>query len=54
MNGEIRVIGSRYSFVRRVSKMGKVFVITVPKSIGSRVHGKTVQVTIEVLEEVGG
>jgi len=49
------VLGKRFCFVKRVAKMGKVYVITVPKEVGEMLHGKLVQVTLdEIIEEVNG
>ncbi len=48
----IRVLkAERYSFVRRVSKMGSTYLITLPRIIGKKLYRSNVQVTIEVLEE---
>ncbi len=48
---QVRQLGKRYSFVKKVAKMGKVYMITVPKDIGEILHRKVVQVTLETIED---
>ena len=39
--------------LRKVARSGNYYLITLPKKIGEKLHRKTVQITIEVLEELG-
>ena len=50
---DIKRLGERYSFIRRVSKAGNVYLIVVPKTIGKQLYRKPVQVTIETIEGGG-
>jgi len=42
--------GEKYAFIRRVAKSSRNYLIVLPRELGKNLHGKIVQVTIEVLE----
>jgi len=52
MEKDIVVGWARYSFIRKVAKQGRIYLIVIPRELGQRLHKKTVLVTIEPIKEL--